>query len=71
MAFQMKFMDGSPVDPEYAAGAGMLIWDALDAEVSEQFEAKVLAAYRQRFPVASPAPTQSAAAATNNDYRRK
>jgi hypothetical protein len=71
MAFQMTFMDGSPVDPEYAARVGMLIRDALDGEVSEQCEATVLAAYRQRFPVASPASTQAAAAATNNDYRRK
>lgn len=53
MNLTQKFMDGSPVDPEYAARVAMLIRDAADAEVSEQEEATVLADYRQRWPIAS------------------
>ena len=53
MNFTQKFMDGSPVDAEYAARVAMLIRGAADAEVSEQEEATVLADYRQRWPIAS------------------
>jgi hypothetical protein len=63
MAFKMKFLDGSPVDDEYAARVAVLIRDAADAEVSEQEEATVLAAYRRRWAVAPPCASPTASKA--------
>lgn len=47
MSFTLKFMDGSPVDAEYAERVAKLIRDAAEAEVSEQEEATLLANPRQ------------------------